>query len=282
MHGRGSTITLRLLPSSVALLGLALVLFLAFAPRECWVGYQCGTAPDWLMVAAAGMAAWVAWKQLRSAAQSISLQANVAKATLLLEIDREFESSEMLESRRALRALRNQMTKMAERQSNDTNRAVVQPLAAALTSQYLNQLWKDFTTADDGENLAQMSAEELVSVHLSAKAKPSEDTPPKDKAGPLYQRLTRTLGWLETVGYMCNSGLLPEDDIIPVYDFVFKEILEWTGGHIAYRRADGTPPNPDWMKEAEKFRDRVVALEAARFESANKKSKWPWVGTPTA
>lgn len=282
MDSRSSTVTLRLLPLVALAAGVLLAAFFLLVPRQCWVGYQCGTAPDWLMVVLAGVAAWVAWKQLRSAAQSISLQANVAKATLLLEIDREFESTEMLESRRALRALRNQMLRMAERQTKDTNRAVVQPVAASLTSQYMNQLWKDFTTADDSENLAEATAEQLVAAHIGAQKPTGGDTPPKDKAGPLYQRLTRPLGWLETVGYMCNSGLLPEEDIIPIYDFVFKEILEWTGGHITYRRVDGLPPNPDWMIEAEKFRDRILELEVVRAAQGNRKPRWPWVGTPTA
>lgn len=233
---------------------------------QCLSGFECGTAPDWIVAILAALAAAIAWYQLRAAAIAARDQAEIARATLLLEIDKEFESEVMQESRRMMRALRNQIVRIAKHNTKSENPTDVKPEADRLFSLYMNRLWDDFRKADDTPAI--LDVDLLRQDHVSNPAKPEDEPKPSDKAGLLYQRLTKLLGWLETVGHMANEKLLPQADIIKIYDFVFIEILDWFDGHIRYRRVDGVVPNPDWMAESDKFRRKILEERQRRIEKA--------------
>lgn len=233
---------------------------------QCLSGFECGTAPDWVVAILAALAAAIAWYQLRAAANAARDQAEIARATLLLEIDKEFESEVMQESRRMMRALRNQIVRIAKHEVKSDNPTLVKPKADELFSLYMNRLWDDFRKADDNPGI--LNVDMLRQDHVNNPAKPDDEPKPSDRAGLLYQRLTKLLGWLETVGHMANERLLPQADIIKVYDFVFIEILDWFDGHIRYRRVDGVVPNLDWMAESDKFRKKILEERTRRAEKA--------------
>lgn len=238
---------------------------------QCLSGFECGTAPDWIVALLAALAAAIAWFQLRSAAVAARDQAEIARATLLLEIDKEFESEAMQESRRMMRALRNQVVRIAKHEVQSDNPTVVKPKADELFSLYMNRLWDDFRKADDQPGI--LDIDKLRHDHVNNPAKPDDEPKPSDKAGLLYQRLTKLLGWLETVGHMANQRLLPQTDIIIVYDHVFVEVLGWFDGHIRYRRADGVVANPDWMAESDKFRQKILEDRKRRADKANQQDQ---------
>jgi len=225
-----------------------------------WV-FDWGSIPDWVVAGLAGLAAAIAWSQLRAAARSAHDQAQIARASLILQIDLDFESPEMLESRLALRGLRNEIESFVKTQNESLHNSALQDEINNKLSQYMNILWDDFRQADKQVIATQLR--DLVDTHLKKIASNPEEVQPHEKAGVHYQRLTKIFGWLERVGHMANERLLPQQDIVALYDFVFVELVGWFEGHIKYRREDGPLLNPDFLKQTTNFRDAIVRSRGA-------------------
>lgn len=250
-----------------------------------------GTVADWLLAILALSTVLVAWFQIRAASSAANAQirasaehtlaqitaateahnkeleaalrdakdqTQIARANLLMEIDRDYESAEMQESRLALRGLRNEIAALVINQNQALDKAA---LHAAINDQfgaYLNKLWLDFKNADWPDPKTDLDG--LLKQHLNKVNTEPEVIQPHERAGLHYQRLTRVLGWLERVGYMANQKLLPQDDIKRLYDFVFIELGFWFEKHITYRQEDGPLSNRDFMKEFVNFR-KVIEKE---------------------
>lgn len=215
-----------------------------------------GAAPDWLVAILAGIAAAIAWHQLRAAAQSAKDQAQIARATLILQIDLDFESKEMQECRLALRGLRNEIESFVRKENTGLHNSQFHSEVNTQFSKYLNLLWDDFRKADKAVSSSKL--EDLIKVHLEKVNLNPVNVQPYEKAGIHYQRLTKIFGWLERVGHMANQNLLPKSDIISLYDFVFVELGGWFDGHIKYRREDGPLKNPEFLVEMTKFREMIL------------------------
>lgn len=193
-------------------------------------------------------------KQAETAAVAAENQVEIARATLLLEIDRDFESSDMREARRAVRALRNEVERVAKERLQVANDDEIDTLADTLYSEYLNKLWHDYRTADSVQRVVENDIDQLVQAHIQG-SEQSDKFKPSERASMLYQRHLKLLGWLETVAHMVNQKLLPRGDILALYDQVFIEIMGGYALHIDHRRGIGTKKNDRWMIEAFRFLD---------------------------
>ncbi len=190
-------------------------------------------------------------------------QVQIARASLILEIDQMFESAEMVESRIAIRALRNRADREAKEalRSGANNNEVAQK-ASELFSAYMTKLWWDFRTAD-------------------AKDPALGSTKPSDKfaddAGTQYSRLTRLLGWMETIGRLTEQNLAYSEDMFALYDAMFIQVFGYFERHIADRRSDTPNPNERWLEKAEWFRNEARANQDKLKEQAKPAPSVSWL-----
>jgi biopolymer transport protein ExbB/TolQ len=214
-----------------------------------------GSVADWVVAVTAIFGVGFAIRQLnavrgaeeksatsnKQAAAALAAQVQIARATIILEIDRRFEDAEMLGSRIAIRALRNRAIREAEANLRDgVNQAEISDKADELFSGYVTKLWRSFRTADSSEPaLDATKAEDRLS----------------DVAGAQYSQLTRLLGWMETVGRLTEQNLVPAEDMFALYDAVFLQVYGLFESHIADRRSEPPNPNDLWLEKAEWFRD---------------------------
>lgn len=271
---------------------------------QCVQWIDCGTLPDWIVAATAIFAAMVGLRQLRNlaaseaqaataqetaarAAESMAKlaqaqstvaesersqaadQVQIARAMLLLEIDKDFESPAMQESRLAVRTLFNRARREADAELRMKNPSGVRQRANELFSGYATQLWEKFRSADEQEPTLKSTG---INDQLS------------DSAGPQYQKLTKILGWMETVGRLANENLAFESDLIALYDQVFVNVYGYFYKHINDRRTDSVQPNADWMRQAEIFNNRILASRAENERLADSATRSPtrWGGRPVA
>ncbi|MEL7218376.1 MAG: hypothetical protein AAGK01_08095 [Pseudomonadota bacterium] len=202
-------------------------------------------------------------EQLKAAAKASQDQAQIARATLLLEIDRDFESPFMQESRMALRGLRNEIEALCSELYGYKTGKEQDDICHRLFSEYMNKVWSDFQQADEPPVIPEGATEAALLTamkdrHIEKVNEDHTDIQPHEKAGRHYQRLMRLLGWLERVGHMVNEGLLPERDIIKLYDVIFVKMGSQFEGHIDDRRKKGN--NDLFMKEFMNFRTRIIKL----------------------
>jgi len=222
--------------------------------------------PEWIMAAAALLGVGVAWKQLSSlsrqtqaAAKSASSQVLIARATLLLEIDRQFEGEYLMQSRLAIRALRNRAVKEArEKCRAGIADAELAAEADRCFSAYVTSLWQDFSNADASDNSL-------------SETKPDDKL--KDKAGEQYSLLTRLLGWFETVGRLVEENLISEEDVFELYDAVFIQVANYFEQHIFDRRSEGPNRNDRWMEKALLLRQLAVERQKKLHLLAKPKSE---------
>lgn len=228
-----------------------------------------GTVPDWLVAGAALVGIGVAWLQLsglsrqlkgletseqlasqsaKIAADAAYAQVQIARATLLLEIDRQFEGEYLMQSRVAIRALRNRAVKEARGRSRaGIGDAELAGVADHLFSAYVTSLWQDFSNADANDStLSETKPEDKLT----------------DKAGYQYSLLTRLLGWFETVGRLVEENLISPDDVFELYDAVFIQVASYFEQHILDRRSEGPNRNDRWMEKALMLRNLATARQA--------------------
>lgn len=198
-------------------------------------------------------------------------QAQTARASLLLELDRDFESDEMQESRLTIRALKNEIEAFVQQDGQSRNSDQLQAKIADEFTNYLNRLWDDFR-ASDPDTESYQSLEEMQKAHLEKVNSNPDEIQPKERAGLHYQRVTRLLGWLERVGYLFNRNLIPKEDIIRMYDALFGMMALRFGGHIAFRRELGPEKNTAWMKEFLDCHETMKAMREADAAEAAKRS----------
>jgi hypothetical protein len=182
---------------------------------QCQWKYDWGSVPDWAVAAVAVAAALIAWFQLRAAARAAQDQAQIARASLILEIDRDFESVEMQESRLALRGLRNEIEAFVKTRQKALHNSQLLDKVNEEFSNYLNMLWWDFRQADrkiGGDDLRKLLDEHLDRVNANP-----DSIQPHERAGLHYQRLTKIFGWLERVAHMANQHLPPQSTFTILY-----------------------------------------------------------------
>jgi hypothetical protein len=193
-----------------------------------------GSVPDWLMAAAAFLAVYVAWVQLKKVADANRQQANVARADLMLKIDQIFEGLEMAESRLAVRTLRNQCEAIAKAERLGANDREIIDRSAELFSDQLTKLFLDYKTVESQPKGADADLTKVA----------------QDKAGPRYAILMRLPYWMETVGLLTKKQLLNEEDVLDLYDAVYTGVLTCYEKHILDRRDEKPDRNDMFLVHA--------------------------------
>ncbi len=238
---------------------------------------ELGSVADWVVAATAIVGVIFGGVQLRAlreadqqSADQARAQAEIARATLLLEIDGKFESADLLASRIAVRTLRNRAIKEAKTKLRaGANDIEVRDRACVIFSEYVTQLWVNFTRADESDPNASAT-------------RPNETL--ADEAGSQYSQLVRLLGWMETVGRLTEQRLVPPEDMFELYDQVFIQVWGLFRQHTADRRADGPVRNDRLWHYAGWFSDAAEARQKRRAESVPRTlaSDRKWLGVPPA
>lgn len=219
-----------------------------------------GTVPAWAAVVVAGTGVVLALRQLTLAAGAQHDQVQIARANLLLSIDKTFESEEIYRSRKAVRSLRNRAEGAVEANNHkDRSPNAKMEAVAVEVSHYLDTLWEQ------------------------AKAISDEDIEKSDsksrKAIDQYTEIMALPFWMETIGMLCRRGLLPKDDVLDIYDAVIISTIQNFQRHFDVRRTQGLPQNGRFMENAYWLLDEATAYKRKRDEPmptrpAKSRTKW--------
>ncbi|MBO6527702.1 hypothetical protein [Erythrobacter sp.] len=182
----------------------------------------------------------IAHVQLTKIVEANNAQANVATATLLLEIDRMFEGHEIMASRQKIRTLRNRC----------------EALAGEMHER------EDVSQAKFAEDLFSQELDDLLAKYKEADEKPKSGEPQAtgdvDSSADAYASYMRLPYWMETVALMVRRGLLDEEVVLELYDEVFATTLSCFINHIENRRNAGPISNARFLIQATSFRDKAL------------------------
>lgn len=216
-------------------------------------GVAWGTAPDWIVALTAILGAIFAIQQIRRVAEANKTQVSVARAELILDIDGRFESIDMVESRLAIRTLRNHCETVARRSSqfasNDEQLTVE---IARLFSAEVTDLWHRYKSADP----------------IDASRRLTEQS--ADADGPLYFKFMRLPYWAETVASLVHDGLLPREDVRTLFDAVYTGTLRYFEEHIRHRQGEGPLHNDRFLANAIRLMNEFRAEDAARRDAVRR------------
>lgn len=220
---------------------------------EAW-----GTVPAWITILVASFAAALALRQPRLATIVQNAQFEIARANLLLVIDKQFESDELCASRRAVRGMRNRAETYVKSLPGTRTPDEEKQAVAVRVSEEMNAIWKLARSISD------------VDV---------DPTSEKHEAMKRYHELTMLTNWMETVGMLCRKNLLPTSDILDLYDQAIMPTIYNSLNHIKVRRDEGPHRNPRYMENAEWLHVQAVEYIKARDNPVNvpvKRSRLPW------
>ncbi|MFM6950201.1 MAG: hypothetical protein ACKOW1_04155 [Novosphingobium sp.] len=202
----------------------------------------------------------LAIRQLRLATKAQADQVQIARANLMLAIDKSYEDATMLNSRKAVRSLRNRAHATIEKQAHKdkTSDGKRKQIAEEFSAQ-LDQLW----------SVARSIRDEDVDV-ADSKQRIAHDR---------YSELMCLVNWMETVGMLCKRNLLPTPDILDLYDQVIVPTLTNFKNHVDVRRREEPYPNPRFMENAYWLHEMAVTYQAQRdrtlpLDPAKSPTKW--------
>ncbi|MEM1019391.1 MAG: hypothetical protein AAGJ09_02745 [Pseudomonadota bacterium] len=214
--------------------------------------------PAWIAAISAAFGVFFGLKQLRLSAEAQGQQAdahqdqvNIARAHLLLEVDRDFESQFMAESRIAIRSLRNACVERANSENDSLTDAQLSERERLLFSEQINRLYQNYKKLDDDD--------------ASTGEEPLEPYERDDPLGDRYATFMRLPYWMETVGHLTQRGLLSKDDVLELYDALLIGVLGCFQNHIAYRQEEPPLKNGEFLKYALWLKEEAVA----RLDSRN-------------
>lgn len=227
-----------------------------------------GTVPAQVATATAVVGTFFALRQfrisgeaLRISAQSQGNQVDIARANLLLAIDREFESAELTKSRKALRMLRNRIEReVLNHPDGDKSPELQKSNIAREFSRHLDKLWGEVwiseATAVDDANDSSVGR----NIHK-------------------YYELMALPNWIETVGMLCTRNLLPKEDVFSLYASVIYVTMFNFQDHIDTRKSDKPHPNRRFMENAHQLYLEAIDYRKRRDEplpARPEKSRLPW------
>ncbi|UZK65710.1 hypothetical protein [Sphingomonas sp. M1-B02] len=199
-----------------------------------------GSVPDWIVAITAVVGVVAGLWQLNLIRREEHRSAQFERGKLLLEIDREFESSEVSQSRQKMGALRNRFESEVEKREPPVTKEEKDRIVAEKISKYADEVWTRSRTYDGD---------------------PSAD---KDSASDEYKLLMRVALWCETVGHLCERNLLPEDDVLDLYDQLVINVIGNLQAHIALRAERGA--NSRYLENALALCSKATGYKAMREE----------------
>jgi hypothetical protein len=218
-----------------------------------------GSVADWVTAVAAVGGLSFGALQIRSLQLANHAAVQLARANLLLTIDKEYEG-DLFASRKAIRALRRRAEKAAQRKlgAGASHEALASAAAAEFT-QLLTVMWTEAQELDEKDVEYSRAADRV--------------------AADRYAQMMQLPYWIETLGMLCKRDLLPRDDILDLYDAVIISTMRNFEAHVNFRRDEGPYPNQRFLEnaywlynEAREFKTRVEAPTSHKPA----KAKLPW------
>lgn len=218
-----------------------------------------GNAPAWAGVVVAIFGTGLALRQLglSTKAQQNQLaqlrlgttarrdQVEIAQANIILAIDATYESLVMQQSRIAVRTLRHWAKREVDANDRvDRSAERERDVVCEQFSRKMGELWGKvgrFETAKDW-----MSPDE------------------QRAASEVYSELMRLPNWMETIGRLCRSDLLPTGDVMALYDQVIITTIASFAEHIASRQPDRAFPNRRFLENATWLYEQALLHKAWR------------------
>lgn len=228
-----------------------------------------GNVPAWVATGTAVIATTYALRQfrisshaLRISAQSQNNQVDIARATLLMAVDREFEGVELNRSRKAMRMLRNRIERQVLNHP-DANRSpeLQRGKVARDFSRHLDSLWGKLRASE---------------IPITA---PAAESAADHRSIDEYYVLMALPNWIETVGMLCCRNLLPKEDVLSLYASVIYVTMFNFKNHVEARRNEQPHPNPRFMEYAYLLYQDAIDYRKKRDEPQEvrpKKSLLPW------
>ena len=158
-----------------------------YATMATW---EWGSVPDWIVATTAVFGATAVVYQLRALRKSTEVDDHsnrLERLKIRLELDREFEHSQLNSSRQRLFSLARKISK--ERTGKISPSVDLSEENTTLVSLHLTDLWKQARS-------------------YSPPVKKNEAPP------DAYLELMRFPYWLDTIGNCCQKGLLKEDEFL--------------------------------------------------------------------
>lgn len=231
--------------------------------------FDWGTVPAWIATGTAIIGTGFALRQfkisslaLNLSAQSQQNQVEIARANLLLAIDREFEGAELNQSRKAVRLLRNTIeTRVLHDPEGNRSPDLQKGKVARDFSKHLDSLW------------GKVRSPELT------KSAPSSSQTSNGGGIDEYYRLMALPNWIETVGMLCARNLLPKEDVLSLYASVIYVTMFNFKNHVDARRNEQPHPNLRFMDNAYYLYQEAIEFRKIRDEPLPTrpiKSLLPW------
>lgn len=199
-----------------------------------------GSAADWVMAITAVVAAIAGFAQLLALRKANDEAVQIARATLIREIDRDFDAPPIVASRQKLLVLRNRFeAEIGQRNPPLTHDKQILE-SARLISEYVSQVWQNSRTFD-----GDMASD-------------------KDKSADEYSLIMRLPLWCETVGHLCQRNLAPLDDILDLYDQVIIMTIGNLHEHIILRCEAPPHKNRRYLENALYLYREALRHKAAR------------------
>lgn len=199
------------------------------------MGYEMinwGSVPDWLVAITAMAAAIFGVYQIRLATRSRHDTLQLARASFLRDVDSDFETIEMVESRQLHVVIRDRITADVKR---------------------------EFPAYDFDDQILEIARRYSTDLSHVWMGNQSSFLPPTANA---YMTLMRLPHWCETVGMLCERNLLPVDDVLELYDQMIISTVGNILGHIKKRRVEGPHMNKKYLMYAEKLYEKAIFHKA--------------------
>lgn len=210
-----------------------------------------GSVADWVTAVAAVVGLTFAALQIRAlrVAEQQSAAANdasvqIARATLILSIDREYEGETLAASRKALRALRNRAEDVAASKHPGASHRKLAEEAAQEFTRELTAIWAEARKLNETDVEHSNAADRI--------------------AADRYAQIMALPYWIETLGMLCQRELLPTDDILDLYDAVIIPTMRNFRDHIGFRREEPPYPNHRFLENAYWLYDRALEFKQQR------------------
>lgn len=185
-----------------------------------------GSVPDWVVAITAIVGVAFGLFQLRALRRSEELQVQIARATLLREFDRDYESPEILASRQKILQVRNRFEDEVGRiRPALTDEQQIAEVARRCAN-YTTDIWEKSRTFD------------------------GDPTAAKDSSADEYALLMRLPSWCETVGHMCRRNLMPMADLLDLYDQLIVMTIGNIRQHINLRAERPPHKNSRYLENA--------------------------------
>lgn len=222
-----------------------------------------GSVATWAGATVATGALGIAVRQLWVASTAQRNQVHIAQANLILSIDAQFEGAEMGKSRKAIRVLRFRAEAKVNGavQKNKSPESLKDRICEECSHE-LDQLWSEVK-----ESIGNVAAEDKAGTQAPS-------------ATDRYSELMRLPYWFETVGMLCQKGLLPTKDVLYLYDQVVVTTMSAFANHISARQTEGPYVNRQFLENATWLYGQAHKHKEQRDNPPKKRaifSRLPWL-----